>query len=568
MKGKRGCWISLAAIIGAGLFLTGCGGGSSAPPPAIAVSVSPSSAMMNQGATQTFTASVIGTTNTVVTWTVQEGAAGGTITSAGLYTAPNGFGTFHVIATSQADSTARAMAAVSVPAVSVAVTPEMSVLTLSGTQNFAAKVTGTINTAVTWSIQEGVAGGMINPSGGYTAPSSLGTFHVLATSAADANAVGIATVTVAQSSFMPAGSMGTPRVNHTATLLANGTVLVTGGFIGASAGPSIAASAELFDPSTGGFSRTADMQTVRASHTAALLSDGRVLIAGGSALAADGDTCATLSSAELFDPGSGTFSPTGNMTAFRFGHTATTLKDGKVLIAGGSDVSEDPDNGCTGLVFASAELYDPATKSFAPTGSMSDSRFGATATLLPDGRVLIAGGFTDGSISGTLMSLATSEIYDPSTGTFALTGRMSNPRSRHTATLLQNSLVLIAGGVNEVPLQPEETFASAEVYDPKTGTFTTSAQTASMSTPRSGHSATLLPSGKVLIAGGGDGSSMTSLSSAELFDPVTGVFSPTVSMMAKRAGHTATLLQNGGVLITGGSAGSGNVLASAELYQQ
>jgi N-acetylneuraminic acid mutarotase len=521
---------------------------------------------VNQGATQTFTASVTGTTNTAVTWGVQEGAAGGSITTAGIYTAPAGAGTFHVVATSQAENTARSMAVVSVPSVSVAVTPQMTVVTLSGTQSFMANVTGTINSTVTWSIQEGATGGMIDANGNYTAPSSLGTFHVLATSSADVSAIGIATVTVVQSKFTPTGSMGTPRVNHTATLLVNGKVLVTGGFVGASTRSSIAVSAEVFDPSTGNFSSTADMETVRASHTGALLSDGRVLIAGGLALAPDGDDCATLSSAELFDPASGTFSPTGNMTASRFGHTATTLKDGKVLIAGGVDISEDSENACTGqLIYASAELYDPATGNFTPTGSMSDVRFGATATLLPDGKVLITGGFSDGGFQ-QLITLWRAEIYDPATGTFALTGRMSNPRTEHTATLLQNGQVLIAGGVDEEPSVPGEVFASAELYDPATGTFTTSAQTASMSTPRSQHAAALLPSGKVLITGGGNSSGV--LSSSELFNPVTDTLSLTVSMAAKRAGHTATLLQDGRVLITGGSAGSGSVLASAELYQQ
>lgn len=557
------------ALLSAFLMGTfGCGGGSETQPRALVyVSITPNTATVNQGANQTFFASVQGSSNNGVTWAIQEGAAGGTITSTGSYTAPNASGTFHVIATSQADTTAAAMAVVSVPSVSVAVAPQASVLTLSGTQSFAATVTGTINTAVTWSIQEGLAGGMIDPSGNYTAPNSLGTFHVLATSAADASAIGIAAVTVVQSSFAPAGSMGTPRVSHTAALLQNGEVLVTGGYTD-STGPGIAASAELFDPLTGNFSRTADMETVRASHTAALLLDGRVLIAGGSGLAADGSDCATLRSAELFDPASGTFSPTGDMTASRFAHTATTLKDGKVLIAGGVDVSEDPDNGCTEeFIFASAELYDPTTGVFSPTGSMSFSRWDATATLLPDGRVLISGGFSDGGFQ-QVITLATAEVYDPTTGTFTVTGRMSNPRAEHTATLLQNGQLLITGGVDDEPAQSEETFASAELYDPKTGTFTTSAQTATMGTPRSAHAATLLPSGEVLITGGGDGTSSSSLSSAELFDPAIGAFSPTVSMMAKRAGHTATLLQNGRVLIIGGSAGSGNVLASAELYQQ
>lgn len=357
--------VALLSVFLMGTF--GCGGGSETQSRAlVSVSVTPNTATVNQGATQAFLASVQGSSNNAVTWAIQEGAAGGTITSVGSYTAPNTSGTFHVIATSQADSTARDTASVSVPSVSVAVTPQTSVLTLSGAQSFAATVTGTINTAVTWSIQEGVAGGMIDPSGNYTAPGSLGTFHVLATSAADASATGIATVTVVQSSFAFTGTMETPRVNHTATLLANGKVLVTGGFTG-STGSGIAASAELFDPLTGNFSRTTDMETVRASHTAALLSDGRVLIAGGSALAADGDVCATLSSAELFDPASGTFSPTGDMTAFRFGHTATTLKDGKVLIAGGVDVSEDPDNGCTESSVSRARSSTiPRRESFLP----------------------------------------------------------------------------------------------------------------------------------------------------------------------------------------------------------
>lgn len=569
MKGQLGDLILLTVLIGAGVFLSGCGGGSAAPAPpsspAVTVAITPSSTMINQGATQTFTASVAGTTNTVVTWSVQEGPSGGTITNAGGYTAPSAAGTFHVVATSQADSTARATATISVPSVSVAVAPQTSVVTLSGAQSFAATVTGTINTAVAWSIQEGAAGGMIDASGDYTAPGSLGTFHVLATSAADASAMGIATVTVVQSSFVPTGGMETPRVNHTATLLGNGKVLVTGGFVGASAGPSIAASAELFDPLTGRFSRTAaDMEALRASHTASLLLDGRVLIAGGITLAVDGDDCATLHSTELFDPASGTFSPSGDMMDFRFGHTATTLKNGKVLIAGGVEVFEDPDNGCESFTDASAELYDPATGNFTPTGNMDTSRWDATATLLPDGKVLIAGGFTDGGF-GSVLSLATAEIYDPTSGTFALTGRMSNPRAEHTATLLPNGKVLIAGGVNDDPSLPQEVFASAELYDPTTGTFTTSAQTAAMSVPRLGHAATLLSSGKVLIAGGDNSNGV--LSSAELFDPVKAVFSPTVRMMAKRFGHTATLLQNGLVLITGG-AGSGNVLASAELYQQ
>jgi hypothetical protein len=242
----------------------------------------------------------------------------------------------------------------------------------------------------------------------------------------------------------------------------------------------------------------------------------------------------------------GTFSPTGSMASARDVHTATLLSDGRILIAGGSDGSK---------FVASAELFDPKTGKFSPTGPMRTARAMHTATLLPDGRVLIAGGSIPvGDSSGVV---ASAELYDPATGKFSPTGPMTTAREGQTATLLSGGRVLIAGGVDA----GEVTVASTELYDPATGTFS---PTGSLATARSGHSATALPDGRVLIAGGDDGSK--GLASAELYDPAAGKFSPAGPMTTAREAQTATLLSDGRVLIAGGNDGS-KELASAELCQ-
>jgi len=284
--------------------------------------------------------------------------------------------------------------------------------------------------------------------------------------------------------FGPTGSMSNARTGPTGTLLPNGKVLIVGGL-----GPVgdlllSLASAELYDPATGTFSATGSMITGRSDHTATLLPNGKVLIAGGF-----GDT-GGLASAELYDPATGTFGPTGSMSIARDKPIATLLFNGKVLIAGGSS------NG----FLATAELYDPVTGTFGPTGSMTNARGGHTANLLPNGKVLIAGGcctFAD--------FLATAELYDASTGTFGPTGSMSNARTGHTGTLLSNGAVLIAGGCCAG-------VQSADLYDQATGAFNA---TASMSTVRYNHTATLLPDGTVLVAGGFN--QFTLVASAELY---------------------------------------------------
>jgi len=252
--------------------------------------------------------------------------------------------------------------------------------------------------------------------------------------------------------FSPTGSMALPRLGQTATLLSDGRVLIAGG-TGQSGN---IASAEVYDPKTGIFSPTGSMSAARWCHTASLLSDGRVLIAGGS-VDAYGQS---LASAELYDPKTGTFSPTGPMSAARENATASVLSDGRVLIAGGGNLLGRYPN------LASAELYDPKTGTFSPTGSMTRARAGHTATVLSDGQVLAAGGIGGSAYSSSAdyssEYTATAELFDPETGVFTFVGSMTTHRSEHTATLLSDGRVLLAGGLGGGSgLQ-----ASADLYQP------------------------------------------------------------------------------------------------------
>jgi hypothetical protein len=334
----------------------------------------------------------------------------------------------------------------------------------------------------------------------------------------------------------------TERGLQTATLLADGRVLVAGGY---ATGQVAVASAEIYDPRTDTFSHTGSLTTPRAQHTATLLADGRVLVAGGS----DGST--SLASAELYDPRTGVFTPTGPMADARTFHRATLLADGRVLVTGG--------DGAYGPL-ASAEIYDPRTARFSPTGSMVIASSLHTATLLPDGRVLVAGG--GDSAGGLCFPLA--EIYDPTTGTFTRTGALTTNRCGHTATPLADGRVLLAAGTSN--WEGTGFQSSAEIYDPKTGKFTT---TGSMAVAPGMATATLLSDGRVLVAGGNQVLDQ-SLASAEIYDPKTGTFSPTGSMATARTFHTATRLFDGRVLVIGGDSDGWNIagpfLASAEIY--
>src|SRR5208282_2136710 len=259
-----------------------------------------------------------------------------------------------------------------------------------------------------------------------------------------------------------------------------------------------------------------------------------------------------LASAELYNPASGTFTPTGSLHTARAYHTATLLNNGMVLIAGGSN----------GGFLASVELYNPATGTFTLTGSLNTTRYLHTATLLNDGTVLLAGGY--GPLSGTTYGYLTSvELYNPATGTFTLTGSLHTGRYWHTATLLNNGMVLVAGGYGSLGTNPVTYgyLSNAELYNPATGTFTL---TGSLNAARFEHTATLLNNGTVLMVGGAGSNGY--LANGELYDPATGTFTLTGSLNNARRLHTATLLNNGMVLMAGGG-NPGGYLSSAELYE-
>ena len=337
------------------------------------------------------------------------------------------------------------------------------------------------------------------------------------------------------------GSMHDARTLHTATLLLDGRVLVVGG---QDASGNSLHSAELYDPNTGNWSLTGSLNEGRISHTATLLSDGRVLVTGG----LDFDSPQrVLKSAELYDPATGTWSQTADMAVAREWHTATLLPDGKALVVGGGG----------NVLYHQAELYDPDSGTWSFTAPLGRQLAFQTATLLQDGEVLIAGGVLGG---GDVSHFGV--LYNVANDVWNQTDNLAHRRYLHTATLLQDGTVLVAGGFNYHPQY--HTLQNAELYDPVSAIWST---THLMHDARSSHTATLLPSGKVLVAGGGEitPNGTTLFSSSEVYDPVNQTWSRADSLNVARAGHTATLLSNGKVLSAGGN-GAADVLATAELF--
>ena len=338
--------------------------------------------------------------------------------------------------------------------------------------------------------------------------------------------------------------LSVPRAQHAATLLRDGMVLITGGFStptsGASAVP--VSSADLFDPVTNTFTPVGSMADARASHTATLLAGGEVLVAGGTSA-----TLGLLASAELYNPTSRAFANTGSMADARSGAAAALLKDGRVLVTGGGGV---------GGVLASAELYSPGTGKFTPTtNAMPEPHFLHAIALLPSGQVLVAGGFAGAGGNDFLETEAAATLFDPITDSFASATPLNIPRATIEAEVLEDGRVFIPGGSN---FQGEQ-LADAELYTPGIGggSFDVSG---GMHSERVDHKALALADGQILITGGINGSGQVS-NSAELYDPATQRLTLTKTpMTTARSGHTMTMLNSGMVLIAGGGTDT------AELY--
>jgi galactose oxidase-like protein len=301
--------------------------------------------------------------------------------------------------------------------------------------------------------------------------------------------------------FRAATPMITARRGHTATLLPDDRVLIVGGYGYGGA----LASAELYDPVTGTFSPTGELTTARAGHSAILLSTGKVLIIGGYG----SNAYPNVAPAELYDPVSGTFASAGAYVGHDgcdFCAPSILLSDGAVLFPG-----QYP-----------AQLYDPASDAFSPIGMMIHDQ--STGAVLTNGQALFAGG--EG-----LGRLADAELYNPLTRTFAPTGSMASRRVWHSLNLLPDGMVLAAGGETESCAGFGCLFAgsldTAELYDPSAGAFY---ETGSMTAARETHTATLLKDGTVLIAGGvsygGIGIFGGSLASAEVYTPVVLIPAP------------------------------------------
>ena len=326
-----------------------------------------------------------------------------------------------------------------------------------------------------------------------------------------------------------AASLITGRENQSATLLRNGNLLVVGGMDGRGVP---LASAELYNPRTNRWTAAGAMATTRLDHTATLLANGKVLVAGGIRGSIPSDT---LASTEIYDPASNRWSEAAPMIDSRSRHTATLLGDGRVLVVGGFSVKI----GERGLEVGQpgdAELYDPRTNRWSPTPPMARYRREHTATLLSDGRVLVAGSQDD-------LTFNSAEIYDPAGNQWIAAAPMTSGRALHSAVRLANGEVLVVGGISQGQNSPAIELASAEIYHPSTNRWTA---VASMTQARTRETTTLLGDGRVLVLGAG-----FARGRPELYDPSRNRWS-VVGPVAVRSGFTATRLQDGTALVVGG----------------
>jgi len=363
--------------------------------------------------------------------------------------------------------------------------------------------------------------------------------------------------------WTPTGPLTTARGLHTSTPLPNGNIFICGGY-GASG---VSANCEVWNASTQTSASVGNMHVARIEHQATLLKPtlahplGLVLITGG---AYEGQTYTGMADAEIYDPVANTFTVIpGGMTIPRAGHTATLLPIGKVLIAGG--------NSDYAVSTAACELYDPVANSFTATGSMHTARWLHLAAPLPSGNVMVAGGETDAGIDGPIPPyLASAEVYNVSTGTWAITGDMTIARNGFDlpasgAIALQDGDVLIVGGITgNDNLGENFVVASMERYNETRGTFVSAGN---MSDTRWLPGLALLSNGQVVISGGygGTDGAVNLLATVDIYDPVAGTCTATAPMSTVRSGHSESSLPDGTAVAMGGY-GNASTLASAEVF--
>ncbi|NBD12544.1 Kelch repeat-containing protein [Corallococcus silvisoli] len=349
----------------------------------------------------------------------------------------------------------------------------------------------------------------------------------------------------AYSGWSSAGTLGSARTYVSAAVLPSGRVLAAGGYTVGEGDMAAKPVAELYDPATRAWAATGSMGVGRREHTLTTLPSGKVLAVGGYTRLTD----VPLATAELYDPATGSWTPTGSMALGRFGHGAVLLPTGEVLVVGGV-VGKANGGSPTDTV----ELYNPVTGTWRSTGKLSVSRRLHAVALLPSGQVLAAGG-----VSGAGLPLGPAELYDPATGAWTAAGTLVQPRSSHTLTVLASGQVLAATGTNKTQL-----VSVAELYDPATRSWRAVGK---MLQGRTRAVSTLLPSGRVLVAGGSSVFGTTTATGlSEVFDPSSGLWTATSSLGRPRMEPGAVLLPSGQFMVVGGFAGFS--LSAAELYTE
>ena len=494
-----------------------------------AIAISPPNVTIQVGATQAFVATATFTDGSsadltaTASWSSSERSAASINLTTGVAKAL-AVGATTISATSGSVSGSTLLSVIPAALQSVSVTPNPSstgvgmARQLSAIGSYTDGTTADLTTSATWSTS---APSVATVSGGIVTGVALGSSDVTATVGSLSGTSALSVTAGVWSAAAPLTISPLIVDYHSATLLNNGKVLVAGGDCATIDCGYAVSGSESYDAVADVWTPKAKMKTPRFSHTATLLANGKVLVAGGYTKSMSVQP--SLATAELYDPATNTWSPAGTMSVARNQHVAVLLPNGKVLVAGGVRFPEALSN------YQSVEIYDPASDSWSVTASTSTSHDRGTATVLQDGRVLIAGG-QDSS----------AEIYDPATATWSPAANMSKVRTNHTATLLSNGKVLVTGGFSTPASTP-----SAELYDPATNSWTGAA---SMMNTRGLHTATLLPNGDVLVVGGSDNSGAT----AEIYHPASDSWTSTPNLTNTHIDHTTTLLPDSSVLVCGG----------------